>query len=72
MKKMAVGHHLGEHSHTIERSHNLLSRERVHGEAGLSQLGERLVRVGLGPGWGFGCGTGEGSGSGAVGVVPYC
>ena len=29
MKKMAVGHHLGEHSHTIERSHNLFSGERV-------------------------------------------
>ena len=29
VKKMAVGHHLGECSHTIEQSHNLLSRERV-------------------------------------------
>ena len=29
VKKMAVGHHLGEHSHTIERSHNFLSGERV-------------------------------------------
>ena len=29
VKKMAVGHHLGERSHTIERSHNLLSGERV-------------------------------------------
>ena len=29
MKKMAVGHHLGERSHTIERSHNLVSGERV-------------------------------------------
>ena len=29
VKKMAVGHHLGECSHTIERSHNLLSGERV-------------------------------------------
>ena len=29
VKKMAVGHHLGEHSHTIERSHNLLSGETV-------------------------------------------
>ena len=26
---MAVGHHLGERSHMIERSLNLLSRERV-------------------------------------------
>ena len=25
VKKMAVGHHLSEHSHTIEQSHNLLS-----------------------------------------------
>ena len=29
VKKMAVGHRLGEHSHMIERSHNLLSGERV-------------------------------------------
>ena len=29
VKKMAVGHHLGERSHTIERSHNLVSGERV-------------------------------------------
>ena len=29
VKKMAVGHHLDERSHTIERSHNLLSGERV-------------------------------------------
>ena len=29
VKKMAVGHSLGERSHTIERSHNLLSGERV-------------------------------------------
>ena len=29
VKKMAVGHHLGECSHTIERSHNLLSGKRV-------------------------------------------
>ena len=29
VKKMAVGHHLGERSHMIERSHNLLSGERV-------------------------------------------
>ena len=29
VKKMAVGHHLNEHSHAIERSHNLLSGERV-------------------------------------------
>ena len=29
VKKMAVGHHLSEHSHAIERSLNLLSRERV-------------------------------------------
>ena len=29
VKKMAVGHQLGERSHTIERSHNLLSGERV-------------------------------------------
>ena len=29
VKKMAVGHHLGEHSHMIERSHNLLSGEIV-------------------------------------------
>ena len=29
VKKMAMGHPLGEHSHTIERSHNLLSVERV-------------------------------------------
>ena len=29
VKKMTVGHHLGEHSHMIERSHNLLSGERV-------------------------------------------
>ena len=29
VKKMAVGHHLSEHSHTIERSHNLLSGKRV-------------------------------------------
>ena len=29
VKKMAVGHHLGERSHTIERSHNLLSGERL-------------------------------------------
>ena len=28
-KKMVVGHHFGECSHTIERSHNLLSGERV-------------------------------------------
>ena len=26
VKKMAVGHHLGERSHTIEQSNNLLSR----------------------------------------------
>ena len=29
VKKMAVGHHLGEHSHSIEHCHNLLSGERV-------------------------------------------
>ena len=29
VKKMAVGHHLGERSHTIERSHNLLSGKRA-------------------------------------------
>ena len=29
VKKMAMEHHLGERSHTIERSHNLLSGERV-------------------------------------------
>ena len=29
VKKMAVGHHLSERSHTIERSHNLLSGKRV-------------------------------------------
>ena len=29
VKKMVVGHHLGEHSHTIERSYNLVSVERV-------------------------------------------
>ena len=29
VKKMAVEHHLGERSHTIERCHNLLSGERV-------------------------------------------
>ena len=29
VKKMAVGHHLSERSHAIERSLNLLSRERV-------------------------------------------
>ena len=29
VKKMAVGHHLSERSHMIERSHNLLSGERV-------------------------------------------
>ena len=29
VKKMATGHHLSEHSHAIEQSHNLLSGERV-------------------------------------------
>ena len=29
VNKMAMGHHLGECSHTIERSYNLLSGERV-------------------------------------------
>ena len=29
VKKMAVGHHLVERSHAIERSHNLLSGKRV-------------------------------------------
>ena len=29
VKKMAVGHHLSERSHTIERSHNLLSGKRA-------------------------------------------
>ena len=29
VKKMAMGHHLGECSHAIERSHNLLSGKRV-------------------------------------------
>jgi len=29
VKKMAVGHHHGECSHTIDQSQNLLSRERV-------------------------------------------
>ena len=32
VKKMAVGHHLSERSHTIERSHNLLSGEWVEGQ----------------------------------------
>ena len=49
VKKMAVGHHLDECSHTIERSHNLVSRERVELKAGLCQLGGRWIRVGLGP-----------------------
>ena len=29
VKRMAMGHNLSERSHTIERSHNLLSGERV-------------------------------------------
>ena len=29
VKKMAEGHHLEEHSHTFERSHNLLSGKTV-------------------------------------------
>ena len=29
VKKMAVGHHLSERSHAIERSHNLLSGEKM-------------------------------------------
>ena len=63
VKKMAVGHHFGERSHTIERSHNLLSGKRVE-RKDFVNLGGRWVRVGLGPGWRFGCGTGELSGSG--------
>ena len=54
VKEMAVGHHLDERSHTIERSQLALKGEG--GEAGFCQLGGRWVRVGLGPegvGWVF-------------------
>ena len=67
VKKMAVGHHLSERSYAIERSHNLLSRERVerqdfvHLEEGGS---ERVWNQG---GVEIGCGTGEESGSGTRG-----
>ena len=50
VKKMAVGHHLSERSHTIERSHNLLSGKRAE-RKDFVNLGGRWVRVCLGPGW---------------------
>ena len=63
VKKMAVGHHLGERSHMIERSHNLLSGRGWRGrtlstwkKVGQSGSGTRVE-------WRFGCGTGEGRGS---------
>ena len=66
VKKMAVGHHLGERSHTIERSHNLLSGKRA--ERTLStweEGGSEWVWVQCGVE--IGCGTGDGSGSGTRG-----
>ena len=81
VKKMAVGHHLGERSHTIERSHNLLSGERVERKdfVNLEEGGSERV-------WDqgeveIGCGTGDGSGSRTSGsevggcvrrLVPTC
>ena len=63
VKKMAVGHHLSERSHTIERSHNLLSGKRAERKdfVNLEEGGSEWV-------WGqcgveIGCGTGDGSGS---------
>ena len=50
VKKMAVGHHLSERSHTIESQPQLALREEGR-EKGLCQLGGRWVRVGMGPGW---------------------
>ena len=46
VKKMAVGHHHGECSHTIEQK-SKLALKGEGGEAGLCQLGIRWVRVGL-------------------------
>ena len=70
-KKMAVGHHLRECSHTIERSHNLLSRERVErrnistwmkvGKSGVcDQCGLENLDVGLEGEWGLGAESGVG------------
>ena len=54
VKKMAVGHHHGECSHTIEQK-SKLALKGEGGEAGLCQLGGRRVRVGLEPESGGGC-----------------
>ena len=50
VKKMAVGHHLSERSHTIEQSHNLLSGKKAE-RKDFVNLGGRWVRVGMGPVW---------------------
>ena len=81
MKKMAVGNHLSERSHTIERSHNLLSGKRAERKdfVNLEEGGSEWVWVQCGVE--IGCGTGEGSGSGTRGsgvgvcvrtLVPIC
>ena len=64
VKKMAMGHHLSERSHTIERSHNLLSGKRAEGKdfVNLEECGSEWVWVQCGVE--IGCGTGDGSGSG--------
>ena len=68
VKKMAVGHHLSERSHTIERSRNLLSGRGWRGrtlstwrKVGQSGYGSRVDGR-------FGCGTRKGVGLGPEGV----
>ena len=70
VKKMAVGHHLSEHSHAIERSHNLLSGERVERQdfVNLEEGGSEWV-------WDQGGDLGvhwRGSGSGPVCEMGIC
>ena len=68
VKKMAVGHHLGERFHTIERSHNLLSGERMERQdfVNLEEGGSEWVWV-QGEDLGVGLETGVGLGPEGVG-----
>ena len=57
VKKIAVEYHLGEHAHSIERSHNLLSGKRVEKQdfANLEEVGVHMLFVcGQGRVWGGG------------------
>ena len=67
VKKMAMEHHLGERSHTIERSHNLLSGKRVERQdfVHLEEGGSEWVWD-QGGDWGVGLETGVGLGSEGV------